>query len=85
MSGLTVGLAVGILILLWVQDELSFDRFHRQSGHIYKLENWAGTGSSRQIWTSTVTPIAGMGKKEVPGIRGSRPAVAQRDVQPLQI
>ena len=28
ISGLTVGLAVGILILLWVQDELSFDRFH---------------------------------------------------------
>lgn len=69
MSGLTVGLAVGILILLWVQDELSFDRFHREASHIYKLENWAGTGSSRQIWTSTVAPIADMGKKEVPGIR----------------
>ncbi|OIN56145.1 hypothetical protein BLX24_26590 [Arsenicibacter rosenii] len=69
MSGLTIGLAVGILILLWVQDELSFDRFHQQASQIYKLENWAGTGSSRQIWTSTVAPIAEMGKQELPDIR----------------
>ncbi|GAB3995493.1 ABC transporter permease [Spirosoma daeguense] len=69
ITGLTAGLAVGILILLWVQDELSFDRFHRQSTNIYRLENWAGTGSSRQIWTSTVAPIAEMGKKELPEIK----------------
>jgi putative ABC transport system permease protein len=69
MTGLTAGLAVGILILLWVQDELSFDRFHRNITRIYRLENWAGTGSSRQIWTSTVAPIAEMGKKELPELK----------------
>ena len=69
MIGLTTGLAVGILILLWVQDELSFDRFHHQATNIYRLENWAGTGSSRQIWTSTVAPIAEFGKKEMPEIK----------------
>jgi putative ABC transport system permease protein len=69
ITGLTAGLAVGMLILLWVQDELSFDQFHRQSAAIYRLENWAGTGGSRQIWTSTVAPIAEMGKKELPEIK----------------
>jgi putative ABC transport system permease protein len=69
MTGLTAGLAVGILILLWVQDEFSFDRFHRQADTIYRLENWAGTGSSRQIWTATVAPISEMGKKELPEIK----------------
>jgi len=68
MTGLTAGLAVGILILLWVQDELSFDRFHHQASNIYRLENWAGTGSSRQIWTRTVAPIAEIGKRELPEI-----------------
>ncbi|WP_293683828.1 MULTISPECIES: ABC transporter permease [unclassified Spirosoma] len=68
MTGLTAGLAVGILILLWVQDELSFDRFHQKADAIYRLENWAGTGDSRQIWTSTVAPIAVLGKKELPEI-----------------
>ncbi|MCX6217525.1 ABC transporter permease [Spirosoma sp.] len=69
ISGLTIGLAVGILILLWVQDELSFDRFHTQSSSIYRLENWAGTGSSRQIWTTTVAPIAGFAKRETPEVK----------------
>ncbi|NID09647.1 ABC transporter permease [Fibrivirga algicola] len=69
ITGLTVGLSVGILILLWVQDELSFDRFHKQATSIYRLENWAGTGSSRQIWTTTVAPIAGFAKREVPEVK----------------
>jgi len=67
--GLTVGLAVGILILLWVQDELSFDSFNRQAGNIYKLENRVGTGSSQQIWTSTVAPISDFAKRELPEVK----------------
>jgi len=67
--GLTVGLAVGILILLWVQDELSFDRFNKQAGNIYKLENRVGTGTSQQIWTSTVAPIANFAKAELPEVK----------------
>ncbi|KAA0989135.1 ABC transporter permease [Dyadobacter aurulentus] len=70
-TGLTLGLSVGILILLWVQDELSFDRFHKQADHIYKLENLVGTGSSKQIWTTTVAPIATQGKNELPEIKGA--------------
>ncbi|RYC71077.1 ABC transporter permease [Spirosoma sordidisoli] len=69
ITGLTVGLAVGILILLWVQDELSFDRFHRQATSIYRLENRVGTGTSQQIWTTTVAPIASFAKREVPDVK----------------
>ena len=68
-AGLTIGLGVGILILLWVQDELSFDQFHKQADNIYKLENRVGTGSSQQIWTSTAAPIGILGKKELPGVK----------------
>jgi len=31
IAGLAIGLAVGILILLWVRDELSFDGFHKNA------------------------------------------------------
>ena len=68
-TGLTVGLSVGILILLWVQDELSYDRFHKKSDVIYKLENRVGTGSSQQIWTTTVAPIAEFAKRETPEVK----------------
>lgn len=68
-TGLTVGLGVGILILLWVQDEMGYDKFHRQADNIYKLENRVGTGSSQQIWESTVAPIATFAKRELPEVQ----------------
>lgn len=35
--GLTVGLATSIFILLWIIDELSFDRFHSNADRIFKV------------------------------------------------
>jgi putative ABC transport system permease protein len=37
VAGLAVGLAACLLILLWVKDELSFDRFHDKADRIYRL------------------------------------------------
>jgi len=37
ISGLTIGLATSILILLWVADELSFDHFHKDANRIYQV------------------------------------------------
>lgn len=68
ISGLTVGLAVGIIILLWVQDEFSYDKFNSKHSQIYKLENMVGTGSSRQLWRPTASPIGVLAKKQVPGV-----------------
>lgn len=69
IAGLTVGLAVGILILLWVQDERSFDAWHSQAASIYRLENRVGTGGSKQIWEATVAPIGPLAKKELPEVK----------------
>jgi putative ABC transport system permease protein len=38
IAGLSVGMACTILILLWVQYEFSFDRFHENRDRIYRLE-----------------------------------------------
>lgn len=35
--GLAIGMAVCILMLLWVQDELSWDRFHQNGDHIFRV------------------------------------------------
>lgn len=69
ITGLTVGLAVGILILLWVQDELSFDSFHKNANNIYRLELFGGTGASKQIWQSTVAPIGPLAKQQLPDVQ----------------
>src|ERR1700722_8568275 len=68
IAGLTLGLVVGILILLWVQDERSFDSFHRKTADIYRMELFGGTGASKQIWTMTVGPMGPLAKKELPEV-----------------
>jgi len=68
IAGLTAGLAIGILILLWVQDELSFDSFHKNTPDIYRLELFGGTGASRQIWSVGVAPIGPLSKKALPQV-----------------
>jgi putative ABC transport system permease protein len=37
ISGLAIGMAASILILLWVQNELSYDRFHKNANQIYRI------------------------------------------------
>ena len=67
--GLSAGLAIGILILLWVQDELSFDSFHKKTTDIYRLECFGGTGASKQIWDDMVAPIGPLAKQQLPEVR----------------
>jgi putative ABC transport system permease protein len=68
IAGLTLGLAIGILILIWVQDELSFNGFHKKAPNIYRLELFGGTGASRQIYTVGVAPIGPMAKQLLPDV-----------------
>lgn len=42
ITGLAIGMACSILILLWVQDELSYDRFNTNAGQLYRLTCNAG-------------------------------------------
>ncbi len=42
IAGLSIGMACSILILLWVQNELSYDRFHAHSDRIFRLTCNAG-------------------------------------------
>ena len=42
ISGLAIGMASSILILLWVQNELSYDRFHKNADQLYRITCNAG-------------------------------------------
>src|ERR1700743_28531 len=69
--GLTLGLTVGMFILLWVQDEMSFDGFHRHQAEIYRVNSPVGTGASRQVWNTTQAPVAPAALREIPGVVGA--------------
>jgi putative ABC transport system permease protein len=70
ITGLAVGLAVGIMILLWVQDELSYDRFHKKAERIFKINSHLGSGEGEQVWEGAPAPLSKMAQK-VPDIENS--------------
>ncbi|MEQ9591257.1 MAG: ABC transporter permease, partial [Cyclobacteriaceae bacterium] len=39
VAGLAVGLATGMLILKYVQDEFSYDQFHKRKNNIYRVQH----------------------------------------------
>src|SRR5258708_1414965 len=65
ITGLSAGLAVSILLLLWVKDELSYDRFNVNAANLYKLSPKFGDESNAPVWSGTPAPIALYAKKEV--------------------
>src|SRR5580704_16452118 len=71
ISGLAIGLAVGILILLWVKDELSFDGFHQQADNIYRINSHLGTGADAQVWTEAPAPLAILARNSIPEVAKS--------------
>jgi putative ABC transport system permease protein len=68
VSGLAIGLASSILILLFIIREISFDRFHTHSDRIYRLYIDGGIGEQtfRGAWTSMI--MAPTFAEEIPEI-----------------
>ncbi|MDH5827915.1 ABC transporter permease [Sphingobacterium faecium] len=67
--GLSAGLVVGIFLMLWIQDELSFDRFHKNERVIYKIGIEGGTGISKKIFENIIAPVGTVAKKEIPEVK----------------
>ncbi len=68
IAGLAVGLASSILILLWVRDELSFDRFHAKADDIYRVLQEVKFSDHEVIWASTQGPLGPSLEKDFPEI-----------------
>ena len=51
--GLTLGLTTSMLIFLYVQDEFSFDKMHKDANLIYRLENWQQYDGNESRWAAT--------------------------------
>ena len=59
LSGLAIGLACSMLILLWVQDELSYDRFHEQGDQLYRvMVNNDLSDDQTVTWHTVPKPLA---------------------------
>ena len=69
ISGLSLGLACSLLILLWVQDELSFDQFHEKGNALYLvMKNDHYSDGQLETNPGTPGPLSEVLEEEVPEI-----------------
>jgi putative ABC transport system permease protein len=57
IAGLTLGMACFILIVLWVQNELSFDKFHANKDRLFRIQNKLSSGSYANSLTYALPPV----------------------------
>ncbi|KAB2878829.1 FtsX-like permease family protein [bacterium] len=69
ISGLAVGLACTVLIVMWIQDELSYDHFHKNGNRIFRVvENQFYGGGDAFQTPQTPAPLSAVLKSEFPEI-----------------
>lgn len=69
IAGLAIGLACCVLILLWISDEVSFDRFHERTENLYRVVNDLNYGPISQITAGSAFPLGPALKDEIPEVK----------------
>jgi ABC-type antimicrobial peptide transport system permease subunit len=75
IAGLAIGMASAIIILLWIQNELSYDQFHEKKDRIYETwnrTNYQGVSASFQgtinCWNVTPMIFARTLERDIPEV-----------------
>jgi putative ABC transport system permease protein len=69
--GLATGVAACLFIILYITDELSYDRFHKDAENIYRI-GLHGKIAGQEIYTTTTCPpLAGAMVTELPGVEAA--------------
>jgi len=68
ISGLAVGMASAMLILLWIQNEMSYDQFHEKKDRIYEAWNRASFSGKLNCWNTTPKILSRTLEKDFPEV-----------------
>ncbi|MGC3946443.1 MAG: ABC transporter permease [Chryseolinea sp.] len=66
--GLSIGLVCSFFILVWVEDELSYDNFHKDGERVYQLWRHMITDGQIDTWPSLGQPVAETIQAEYPEV-----------------
>ena len=80
VSGLGIGIAVSLLIAFFVIDELSYDKFHKDSDRIYQVYMKAMLQGKPIDGANTCAPIAAASKEELAGVEDAIRITMWRDI-----
>ncbi len=68
ITGLAIGMVCAIFILLWVQDELSYDGFHENKDNIFRVATLFNVEGNTVYGAQTPAPVASFLKNNFPEI-----------------
>jgi len=71
IAGLAVGMASAILILLWMDNEISYDDFHDRRDRIYEVWNRATFSGALHCWSTTPKVLAAAMQRDLPEVEHS--------------
>src|ERR1700727_766873 len=66
--GLTLGVATCLLIVFYVLDEVSYDRYNEKADHIYRINNMVKFGGNENTYAASPAPAAPALKNDFPEI-----------------
>ncbi|WP_295798792.1 ABC transporter permease [Mucilaginibacter sp.] len=66
--GLAIGMASAALILLWIQNEVSFDKFHEKNDRLYSVYNRSVFDGKLWCWNTTPKVMGKIIKQEYPQV-----------------
>ena len=75
LIGLSTGLACTLLIYMWVQDELNFDKFHEKDSWLYQVMENQKSEASELVKYRTAGLVAQTLKEEIPEIAYAVPVI----------
>lgn len=68
IAGLMIGMACCLLLFVYVEDELSYDTFHRNYDEIYRIGLHGKVGGQDFMASNSSLPVGPAMKAEIPGI-----------------
>src|SRR6218665_74197 len=68
LLGLALGLTVSLLLMLFVKDELSFDKYHSKAKDIYRVGLTATFDGKSQKWANAPNVVGPTMKNEIPEV-----------------
>ena len=71
ISGLTIGLAVSLIIAFYVVDDLTFDSFHESPENIYRVLTNENTNEGSMTYSITAGPLLPASLQAIPEIKNA--------------
>jgi putative ABC transport system permease protein len=66
--GMTLGIASALFLILYVSDELSFDRYHENADRIYRVQSHISETDDEFTWVVAQRPFAPQVKEDYPEV-----------------